>query len=470
MSIKYFFFFLILAGIAFADYTENFDVAGNWFGNTASFDNPAYYTNNAAQPEGDKFSSNKADRETTNYRSSPYAWRIATYSDSYFRYECEVAVTNFSFWLAREDGTTPDIKIRYSNNSGSTWNNLYHGETFFNSVSDLTYTQYISPHLHFTPRPGKKIYIEVYKYSGARLLVDNFEINHKPIETNTVFLVYPAPAVSGVVSQIEEFFSDSFSNGIAQIGYGKSSNNVDWTWLGTGETNVPGGYGATNSFWLMSGKWFYAARWIRDSGTVTNYAWNDHGQTNETSLNAAEYFYFVTSSVHSVIWDFGYPNDTSPTQGTGSISFAPGIESNWAGNVTLEVSGFTTNQTPGMATNITFSTDTLGLQSVGFYFSVSRNADGPKKIDIDYDAGSGWTGFISGREIPETGSWFMVGGNGNGAFDLKNSIDFRLTGYGGEDSSGKLIFDEVQVHAPIPEPYYLSFIVYLLLLKRNFKF
>ena len=462
----------VITTLALADYTENFDTAENWYGNVSSFDNPAYYTNNTVLPANDKFSSNYANRENTNYRSSPYAWRIATYANTYFRYECQTTVSNFSFWLARESGfDPPDIKIRYSNNSGATWHNIYHGDTFFNGVSDLTYTQYVSPKLDVTPRPNQKIYIEVYKFSGARFLVDDFALNHYPIETNTAFMVYPAPAVTGIVGQVEEFFSDSYSNGVAQIGYGHSSNNVGWTWLSTGETNISGGYGATNSFWLMPGKWFYAARWIRDNGAVTNYAWNDHGQTNASSLVSAQYFYFVTSSVHSVIWDFGYPNDTSPTQGTGSISFSQGLSSNWLGNSTLEVSGFTTNQAPQISTNIIFSTDSIGKQNVGFFFSVARDQNGPKKINIEYNAdNSGWSSFISNYDIPQTGCWFMVGKSGNGAFDLKNSLEFRISAYDANSLSGKIFFDEVLVHAPVPEPgifIILSFIIPYWLIRQS---
>ena len=181
VKFKYIFIILLFVTTTFADYSENFDVAENWFGNTSSYDFPAYYTNNTAQPAADKFSSNYAERETNNYRSAPYAWRIATYDNSYFRYECEVTVSNFSFWIARESGAEPpDIKIRYSNNGGVTYNDLYHGETFFGEISELTYTQYVSPLLNITPSPNQKIYIEIYKFSGARLLIDDFKI-HSPI-------------------------------------------------------------------------------------------------------------------------------------------------------------------------------------------------------------------------------------------------------------------------------------------------
>lgn len=178
--------------VALADYTENFDVAGNWYGNFSSFDYTAYYTNNTLLPNNDKFSSNYAERETNNYFSAPYAWRLATYENTYFRYECETAVSNFSFWLARESGfDPPDVQIRYSNNSGATWSILYNGDTFFNGVSDLTYTQYVSPKLDIIPRTDNEIYIEIFKFSGARILLDDFNLKFIP-EPNFIlsFLIF----------------------------------------------------------------------------------------------------------------------------------------------------------------------------------------------------------------------------------------------------------------------------------------
>jgi len=464
----------VITTLALADYTENFNITGNWFkisGDGGMYDwNKKGYTNNAAIPINDKFTADYAKRETNYVHSTPFAWRVG-HGTHYFRYECEETVTNFSFYLAHTEGDVPSIQIRYSNNSGVTYNYLYTGTDFLNGVASQVYKQYVSPTLHIVPRPGHKVYIEVRKFDEWYMFVDDFALNHYPIETNTAFMVYPAPAVTGIVGQVEEFFSDSYSNGVAQIGYGHSSNNVGWTWLSTGETNISGGYGATNSFWLMPGKWFYAARWIRDNGAVTNYAWNDHGQTNASSLVSAQYFYFVTSSVHSVIWDFGYPNDTSPTQGTGSISFSQGLSSNWLGNSTLEVSGFTTNQAPQISTNIIFSTDSIGKQNVGFFFSVARDKNGPKKIDIEYNAdNSGWSSFISNYDIPQTGCWFMVGKSGNGAFDLKNSLEFRISAYDANSLSGKIFFDEVLVHAPVPEPgifIILSFIIPYWLIRQS---
>ena len=472
LSIKTILLISLFASAVLADYSENFDVATYWYGGNMTEFNEKSYTNNTVIPTGDKFSSNYAERENTNYRSSPYAWRIATFSDSYFRYECQTTVSNFNFWLARESGfDTPDIKIRYSNNSGATWNNLYHGETFFNGVSDLTYTQYLSPRLDITPRPGQKIYIEVYKFSGARILVDDFVLNHKPVETNTVFLVYPAPAVTGIVGHIEEFFSDSYSNGIAQIGYGQTTNNVDWTWLSAGETNISDGYGATNSFWLMPGKWFYAARWIRDGGAVTNYAWNNHGQTNETTLNTAEYFYFVTSSVHSVIWDFEYADDTSPTQGTGTLTFSPGVVSNIPGNGILSATNFPTSQSD-KSKYLEFSASTFDKQGVGFYFSARRDENGPRYIDVQYslDGNSWYDDFVTNYHLPEQDSWYMIGGSNN-AFGLNNNISFRIIGYAATIENGRLEIEETQIHAAVPESAGLLLIgnFFFIFLRKNKK-
>jgi len=284
------------------------------------------------------------------------------------------------------------------------------------------------------------------------MLVDDFALDHKPVETNTVFLVYPAPAVTGIVGNVEEFFSDSYSNGTAQIGYGKTSNNVDWTWLETGETIVSNGYGATSSFWLMSGKWFYAARWIRDSGAVTNYAWNNHGQTNETALKAAEYFYFVTSSVHSVIWDFGYPNDTSPTQGVGTLTFAQGVVSNISGDGILSATNFPTSQSD-KSKYVEFSASTLDKQGVGFYFSARRNTSGPQYIDVQYsfEGNSGYDGFVTNSYMPEPDSWYMIGGT-NTAFGIQDNVSFRIIGYAATLETGILEIDETQIHAAVPEP------------------
>ena len=142
-------------------------------------------------------------------------------------------------------------------------------------------------------------------------------------------------------------------------------------------------FGATNSFWLMSGKWFYAARWIRDSGAVTNYAWNNHGQTNETALKAAEYFYFVTSSVHSVIWDFGYPNTHHRPRGLEHLLSLKGLFQTFPVTEFYQQLIFQ-RANPIKSKYVEFSASTLDKQGVGFYFSARRNTSGPHYIDVQY--------------------------------------------------------------------------------------
>lgn len=172
-------------------YTENFDTVGNWAGGTAGSYNAKTYTN-SANPANDGFSSNSAVRESSDTHSSGYAWRVNS-GAYYFRYECAETVNGFSVYMARWDNSpVPSIAIRYSTNSGSSYTDI---ETITGAwfTGDKAYKQYThtftSP---ITPTSGNKIYIELNKTTGERLLVDDFELTYGSAAPVPTISVMPA--------------------------------------------------------------------------------------------------------------------------------------------------------------------------------------------------------------------------------------------------------------------------------------
>lgn len=451
-----------------AAYMENFDTASDWYGGYMTEFNTKHYTNAIAAPSYDGFIANYAERETSNTRSDPYAWRIATTADSYFRYHTKTVVTNFSLWLARETGAgNPDIKIRYSRNSGATWTDLYHGDTLFFGTTDYAYICYSSPELIIQPNIDQEIYIEVYKFSGPHILIDDFTLNGRTLPEHTVFMVSPAPAVTSRVGSVFSLYTVSSFPGNAHVGYGKTpyeNSTSAWTWIDAQATNIFAGYGAVTNIWLMPEKWYYACRWIRQSDGVTNYGWNTAGQTDKTNL-AAEYMAYITSTPYSVVWNFGYPFVTTPTQGptSSTITFNGGVSSNWPGDATLATWEYTTGSTADTSRNTRFSTTTLPLIHVGFFMSVKRNQNGPQFVDVEYSINNAaWQPFLSNIALPHPESWYMIG-QSLPAADKSLHVDFRVSGYNSATAQGQLSFDNVQIYGQIPEPLYYSFLCFLFL-------
>ncbi|NLF40925.1 hypothetical protein GX586_15890 [bacterium] len=272
------------------------------------------------------------------------------------------------------------------------------------------------------------------------------------VASNTVWLVLPPSASTAVVGQSIAFLSASLSNGIAQYGFGRTSNNVGWTWLAAGPTNAAGGYGATNLLRFMSGNWHIAARWIRDGGVTTNYGWNAAGQINRSALDAAERACLVTSSVYSTIWSFGYPDHTAPTQDMSAsnsrITIAQGLVSNIPGNGLLGVHGFPAARSA--ASNVTFTSLRLGRQNMGFYCMLRAAQHGVVTVEVQYAEGGGsWVDWIGGIALAETDAWQVAGGS-EASFGALEALSFRIIAYG--QAGGGIEIGETQISALVPEP------------------
>ena len=296
------------------------------------------YSNQASALLDDSFSSDWAARSAL-ADTNPYAWKIAA-GAHWFRYMCTSANTRFSLAIARDSGEVPDIVIRYSRNSGVTWQSLYSGSTLVGGLPEQVYTQYVSPRIVIDPYPGESVYMEVYKFLGAPLFIDSFSLDFVNPVSNTVFLVSPPDSLTNSVGSSTAFDTRSIADGLAQTGYGLVPTNTGWTWLDTGSTGIVFGSSATNHFWLTSGNWYIASRWMRYDTGETNYGWDADGQTGQTSLHAV-YHLHVTNYSWSTVWNFTQQNSTIPDQQPGSIpggiDFSAGLSSNIPGNGLLSV-------------------------------------------------------------------------------------------------------------------------------------
>lgn len=114
------------------------------------------------------------------------------------RYECEETVNGFSVYMARWDNSpVPSITIRYSTNSGSNYTDI---ETITGAwfTADKAYNKYtysfVTP---ISPTSGNKIYIELNKTTGERLLVDDFELIYGSAA--------PVPTISVMPASLSDF-------------------------------------------------------------------------------------------------------------------------------------------------------------------------------------------------------------------------------------------------------------------------
>ena len=440
-------------------YFENFDTSNQWYGGVMTAYGEKYYTNHVVNPANDRFYCDLALR-STNGSSPPFAWEMAAGTHTW-RYTCTSTVARFSVRLARLAGNYPQIAIQYSNNGGATYTRLYSGTTILSSLDVGVYTQYVSPTINVSPRPGQKIYIEVYKPLQAPVLIDDFEVDFVDPQADTVYMVAPAMTVTGHVGMLVEFLTESLADGTAQVGYGLTSNNNEWTWLEAGPTNLDYGYGATNAFWLTSGPWYYAARWITAAGAKTNYGWNDHGQVAQSVLRA-EYVALMTNYHASTVWTFGYPNSTTPTQDVPNaasyLALAQGLASNIPGDGECRVFTFPVARDP--ASNVVFYTSRQGRIAMGYYCRVKRATNGIATVDLQYSLDGGpWTDWLTNQPVPAADAWYMLGRT-NALFDSATSLRVRAIAYGG--AGGTLFIGEGQFASPAPEPRVTAGIVVML--------
>lgn len=163
---------------SFATYYENFDAGASWGGGTTGY-GVRTYSNNTDAPSGDYFTANSALRETTETLGGN-AWRLGsdTVANTYVRYVTTNTITRFAMSLARWDNApTPNFQIRYSTNSGSTYTTLLstNGSWF---SGDKVYKRYESGAVEIAPAAGQQVFIELFRSTGERMVMDNFEVDY----------------------------------------------------------------------------------------------------------------------------------------------------------------------------------------------------------------------------------------------------------------------------------------------------
>lgn len=159
---------------------ETFDITENWAGGAAISFGAKYYTNTAALPEGGHFEANSSTRETT-YSVSSNAWRIGSDStpNVYVRYIVYTNITQFAMKLARWDNTpTPNFVVRYSTDSGASYTTLLstNGSWF---TGDKVFKTYESGQVNIMPNGSDPVWIELFRSSGERMLMDDFSLTYR---------------------------------------------------------------------------------------------------------------------------------------------------------------------------------------------------------------------------------------------------------------------------------------------------
>ena len=164
---------------SFATYYENFDDTTAWGGGTTGY-GLRTFRNDLDAPSGDYFTANSALRETTETLGGN-AWRVGsdTVANTYVRYVTTNTITRFAMSLARWDNSpTPNFQIRYSTDSGATYTTLFatNGNWF---EGDKIYKRYDSGAVDIAPGPGQEVFIEFFRSTGERMLMDDFEADYE---------------------------------------------------------------------------------------------------------------------------------------------------------------------------------------------------------------------------------------------------------------------------------------------------
>ncbi|HMO04654.1 MAG TPA: S8 family serine peptidase [Kiritimatiellia bacterium] len=255
---------------AFVTYAETFDTNSFWGGGAAGSYNAKSFTNNTALPAGDSFESNAAIRDTTDVISGN-AWRIGNdaAANLYVRYILTNPVTRFSMNLARWDNSpTPQFSIRYSTDSGSTYTTLLatNGSWF---TADRTYKLYDSGPLNLAPASGQRIYIELFRSTGERMLLDNFEVDFIP---SGGALPQTPPTLNPIGNK-----AVTLSNTLA---FAVTATPTDGDPVTLSVSNLPAGatFGATNAV----GTFTWPAAAPIGTYTSTFYAADNDGQVSES--------------------------------------------------------------------------------------------------------------------------------------------------------------------------------------------
>ncbi len=288
-----------------------------------------------------------------------------------------------------------------------------------------------------------------------------------PIFMNVVSLQSPSGYLSTFINQTHQFYTQSdATGGVLRTGYGPRPDGIGWTWHTTGMTNAPSGQAGTNSFrFPRPGKYYYGAQWLY--GNIAWHGWNQQGQTNAYAMNA-EYYAEVLSRASNVLtrWTFDTPGNTSPSTGAGTFSWTGNLATNWPGDGTLALDGFTLSDTNR---HLTFSVSTAP-QYVGIGFNVicMRSATGPETLLIQYSIDGSTFFDFDMISLPESGTWYtnqcdmvdiiLLSQNPNAAFRII-----------GTNAVGSVLYlDDVSVSYAFPEPTCIITIgMYLLIMLRR---
>jgi hypothetical protein len=159
-----------------ATYLETFDNTSYWAGGVAGSYNAKTFANPSVDPAGDSFESPMAIRDTVDSVSSN-AWRLSADANNYLRYVVSTNVSRVAVQMARWDNSpTPVFEVRYSTDGGSSYTVLLADNgSWFNA--DKAYKAFDSGAVDIQPVGGQPVWIEIFKASGERFLIDNFEID-----------------------------------------------------------------------------------------------------------------------------------------------------------------------------------------------------------------------------------------------------------------------------------------------------
>jgi len=162
-------------------YLETFDDAGMWGGGVPESYNAKTFDNDSTNPVADAFAANLAVMDTV-YSVTSNAWRLDDAAGTYLRYGVRTNLTRIRTQLARWDNSpVMDFEVRYSTDYGTNYTTLYstNGDWF---ASDKTYQEWDSGVIDLRPVDNRPVWIEIYKISGERLLIDNFQVEYTSLE------------------------------------------------------------------------------------------------------------------------------------------------------------------------------------------------------------------------------------------------------------------------------------------------
>jgi len=281
-----------------------------------------------------------------------------------------------------------------------------------------------------------------------------------PVFMNVVSLQSPSGNISTFINETHHFYSQSsVTGGIMRTGYGMMPDGTGWTWNDTGLTNALSGQAGTNSFrFPRPGTYYYGALW--QCGNIAWHGWNENGQTNAYTM-AAEYYAKVLSRATNILtrWTFSTPGNTSPSTGTGIFTWTGNLTTNWPGDGTLALDGFTQSDTDR---HLTFAVSTAPhYTGIGFNFICMRDAKGPETLLIQYSTDNFIFNDFDVILLPESNAWYtnlfdmgdvlILGQNSNAAFRII-----------GTNAPGSVLYlDDVSVSFAIPEPGLFFFLVML---------